>query len=169
MQGRSWFLLLTLVLAGCAATGENLRSNTYTAAEVNKAQNAEVIEIISVMDAKVVVDNSEQKRKAQTGGATLGALAGGLGGGLGGLSAGGTAGTTVAGGAIGVAAGSMVSETVMVDGVTIGFRKGAGGQVMTSSQVGRKCEFQPGTALLVSTGSRSETRIQPNATCPTGK
>lgn len=169
MRVKFWFLLLTFALVGCAATGENLRANTYTAAEVNKAQNAEVVEIISVMDAKVVVDNSEQKRKAQIGGATLGALAGGLGGGFGGLGVGKTTGTTVAGGAVGLAAGSMVSDTVLVDGVTIGFRRGSGGQVMTSSQVGRKCEFRPGTALLVSAGSPSETRIQPNATCPTGK
>lgn len=168
MRLSAWIPLFSLLITGCAATGDNLRSNVYTANQVNQQQAATMIEILTVMPAQVVVDNSEQKRKAQIGGATLGALAGGLGGGLGGLSAGGTAGTTIGGGVVGAAAGSMVSDTVLVEGVTIGFRYENRGQIMTSSQVGKACEFQPGNALMVST-TGTETRIQPNAVCPAVK
>lgn len=153
-------------LIGCAATGENLRSNVYTAAQVNSAQEAKAIEIISVLPAQIEIDNSKQKQQAQVGGAMLGALGGGLGGGLGGLSSLGTAGTTVGGAVVGGAAGSLVPDKRLVEGVTIAFSEG--GRIFTSTQVGRQCEFHVGTAVVVST-TQNETRIQPNATCPVEK
>ena len=76
--------LSVLSLVGCAATGENLRSNVYKAGQVNTAQAARAIKIIAVLPAQIEVDNSEQKKKAQIGGAVLGALAGGLAGDAGG-------------------------------------------------------------------------------------
>lgn len=161
MIGALQLLLVASALWGCAS-GQNLRANTYSADQVNTRQEARVVEIISVMPAKVMVDNSEQKQNAQIAGATLGALAGGLAGGLGGLTSGGTAGTTVAGGVVGGAAGSMSPNSVAVDGVTIGYRDGQSNKIFTSSQVGRECEFVKGNALVVST-VKGETRIQPNA------
>ena len=161
MIGALKSLVLAIAFWGCA-TGLNLRAHTYSAEQVNTRQEARLIEIISVMPAKVVVDNSEQKQNAQIAGTTLGALAGGLAGGLGGLTSGGTAGTTAAGGIVGVAAGSMAPNSVAVDGVTIGYRDGQANKIFTSSQVGMECEFVKGTALLVST-VKGETRIQPNA------
>ncbi len=127
-----------------------------------------MIEILSVMPARVVVDNSEQKRRVRVGAATLGAIAGGLAGGLTGLGGWQTLGTTVAGGTVGAAGGSMVADEVLVDGVTLGYRYGSGGRILTSSQVGSPCEFKVGTALMVST-SQTETRVQPNAVCPEKK
>ena len=155
--------LSLLTLVGCAATGENLRSNVYRAGQVNTAQSARAIKIIAVLPAQIEVDNSDQKKKAQVGGALLGALAGGLGGGLGGVGGLGTAGTTVAGGALGAAAGSLVSDKVLVEGVSISYSEN--GQIFTSAQVGKACEFIVGPSLLINT-TVNETRIQPNAVCP---
>jgi outer membrane lipoprotein SlyB len=165
---RCVLLSMLTIVTGCAATGDNLKANVYTASQVNSQQDATMVEILSVMPAQVEVDNSKQKTQAQVGGAMLGALAGGLGGGLGGLSSAGTAGTTIGGGVAGAAAGSLVNDKVLVAGVTLGYRYQAKGQIVTSTQVGKSCEFQRGDALMVST-SRNETRIQPNATCPMEK
>jgi outer membrane lipoprotein SlyB len=167
MKTHKIITILTMILmTGCAATGENLKGNVYKAGQVNTAQNARRISILSVLPAQVEVDNSKQKQQAQVGGGILGALAGGLAGGFGGIGSLGTAGTTVGGGAIGVAAGSMVSDKVLVEGVTIGYTEN--GKMFTSTQVGRACEFHPGTAIMVST-TANETRIQPNTTCPVEK
>lgn len=170
-------IAIAVFAASCSATGEGYRANSYSTQQVNTRQEARVIEIVTATPAKIIVDNSEQKQKAQIGGATLGALAGGLAGGLGGLSSGGTAGTTIAGGVVGAAAGSMAPDSVPVDGVTIAYRDGQNGRIFTSSQVGQTCEFVPGPSLLVwmadgprtSTGEPVETRVQPNSTCPQHK
>ncbi|MFA6095062.1 MAG: hypothetical protein WC757_04225 [Candidatus Paceibacterota bacterium] len=64
---------------------------------------------------------------------------------------------------IGVAAGSLVADKVLVDGVSISYSQNE--EMFSSAQVGKLCEFKPGTAIMIST-SQSETRIQPNAVCP---
>jgi hypothetical protein len=109
------------------------------------------------------VDNSQQRQAAQVAGGILGAVGGGLAGGFGNIGRAGTAGTAAAGGAIGVAAGSLVSDKVLVDGVSISYSNHD--QMFNSAQVGKACEYHPGTAIMVST-SQNETRIQPNAVCP---
>ena len=159
-------LAVVSILSGCAATGENLQSNVYRAGQVNTAQAARSIKIITVLPAKIEVDNAEQKKQAQVGGAILGALAGGLGGGFGGLGGLGTTGTTIAGGAVGAGAGSLVSDKILVEGVSIAYSEN--GKMFTSAQVGRSCEYHQGAAIIIST-SPTETRIQPNASCPAEK
>ncbi|RIZ70054.1 MAG: hypothetical protein D0530_08675 [Methylococcales bacterium] len=159
-------LAVVSILSGCAATGANLQSNVYRAGQVNTAQAARSIKIITILPAKIEVDNSEQKKQAQVGGAILGALAGGLGGGFGGLGGLGTTGTTIAGGAVGAAAGSLVSDKILVEGVSIAYSEN--GKMFTSAQVGRACEYRPGATIIIST-SPTETRIQPNASCPVEK
>ena len=168
MNVNNIIVISTLIaLSGCAATGENLKGNVYKAGQVNTAQNARTIKITAVLPAQIEVDNAEQKKQAMIIGGTLGALAGGLGGGFGGLGTAGTVGTTVGGGAVGVAAGSMVSDKVLVEGVSIAYLEN--GKMFTSAQVGKLCEFRPNaTALIISTGP-NETRIQPNAACPVEK
>ena len=127
-----------IVLSGCAATGENLKGNVYKAGQVNSSQNARTIKITAVLPAQIEVDNSKQQKQAM-----------------------------VAGGALGVAAGSMVADKVLVEGVSIAYLEN--GKMYTSAQVGKLCEFKPNaTALIISTGT-NETRIQPNATCPVEK
>jgi len=149
------------VLIGCTPPGADLQSNVYQANQVNQQQAAAVVTILSISPAKVEVSNAQAKQTAEVGGAVLGAVLGGvLGNNMG--SNNGLAGGVV-GGVAGGAAGSLVSATTLVDGVTLGYNES--GNLLTSTQVGAMCQFQPGKSLVVSTQA-NETRIQPNAVCP---
>jgi outer membrane lipoprotein SlyB len=154
-----------LGLAACAQPGAESAPNVYTQGQVNTRQKADVVNILAVMPAKVQVSNAENQRTAQIAGGLLGAVAGGgLGAGLArhNALATGTVGA-VGGGAVGVAAGSLVPGQVLVDGVSITYTDHGG--TFSSAQVGKTCEYVPGQAIMVST-SPTETRVQPNATCP---
>ncbi len=166
MKKLALIAVVATILNGCAATGENLKANVYKAGQVNSAQAARAIQIIAILPAQIEVDNTKQKQTAQVVGGMLGAVAGGLGGAYGGIGGLGTAGTTIAGGAVGAAAGSLVSDKVLVEGVSIAYSEN--GKMFNSAQVGRACEFKVGTTIIIST-SPTETRIQPNATCPVEK
>lgn len=160
-------LLASLALSGCQATGDSYAPNVYKAGEVNTRQEAKTVSILAVMPAKVEVDNRKQQQAAQIFGALLGAVAGAAAGhSLGDQSATNTALGATGGAAVGAAAGSLVQDKVLVDGVSITYTDG--GKTFNSAQVGKMCEFLPGLAVVVST-SESETRIQPNATCPDTK
>lgn len=158
-------LLAALILSGCAATGENLQANVYRAGQVNQVQEAKTIKILAVMPAKVEVDNTAGKKQAEVGGAIIGALLGGAIGNRGGRPGSGATGAII-GGAAGAGAGSMVSDKVLVDGVSLTYVYN--NRTLNSAQVGKACEYAPGTAVMIST-SPTETRIQANATCPTTK
>ena len=154
-------LLSAAVLVGCSSTGEEYSASTYNTGQINRQQEVETIKIISVMPAKIQVDNSEAKSKAQLVGGVVGALVGGYAGNR--LDSGrGTITGGAVGGAVGATAGSMVDDKTLVDGVTITYQKD--GTTYSSSQVGKRCEFVPGDAVMIKT-SYHETRIQPNATC----
>lgn len=154
----------SVLLAGCMATGEDLGADVYHAGQLNSQQETKTVNIISVLPAKVAVDNTEAKRTAQAAGAILGGIAGAaIGYQHSNLAA--TA-TGVAGGTVGAVAGSMVKDKVLVEGVTISYKMGK--KVYSSTQAGRKCQFKPGTALVITTKNK-ETRIQPNAECPADK
>lgn len=158
-------LSLAMTLAGCATPGANLASNVYTADQVNSRQKAEVITILAVTPARVQVDNTQAKKASELVGGLLGAVAGAAVG----RNVGDRNNTTigaVAGGATGVAAGSLVSDKTLVNGVSITYEDN--GQTFNSAQVGMLCQFAPGKAILIST-SANVTRIQPNATCPAPK
>lgn len=150
------------MITGCAATGQDLRANTYEATELNQNQEVTAIKIISIMPAKINIDNSKQKKQAMVGGGLFGAVVGGVGGAFLGNTAGAALGG-VTGGAAGAATGSLVSDKVMVDGVTLAYQ--IGDVLKSSTQVGLACEYKTGTAIMVKT-SDENTRIQPNATCP---
>lgn len=156
-----------LLLTACEQPGSNLGANVYQADQVNQAQNAKVITILSLSPAKVEVSNAQNQKAAEVAGGLLGAVAGGL---IGGNVSGGTVGTGLGGAALGgvggAAAGSLVSSTALVDGVTIGYSED--GALRTSTQVGQMCQFKLGQALVVST-QQNETRVQPNAECPPPK
>ena len=149
----------TIAMTGCA-TGSNLASNSYAASQVNQRQEATTIEILAVMPAKVQVDNSQNRKAVQTGAFILGAIAGGIIGGHQGAAALGA----LAGGAGGAVAGSVVSDVNTVEGVSLAYRQS--GRVFNSAQVGQMCQFKTGIAIMVSSGG-NETRVQPNAECPT--
>ncbi len=154
-------------MTGCAATGENLQANVYKAGQVNQVQEAKTVKILAVMPAKIEVDNADQKKAAQVGGAVLGAILGAAVGGKAKNNPGAaTAGGTLVGGAVGAAAGSLVKDKILVDGVSLTYQ--LNGKTLNSAQVGKSCEFAPGVAVMIST-SPTETRIQPNAQCPVEK
>lgn len=157
-------LLVAPLLAGCQATGESHRANVYKAGQVNAIQNAQTINIVAVMPAKIEVDNSKQKQSAQVFGALLGAVGGGvIGSNLGDRSSTNTTIGAAGGAALGAAAGSLVPDAALVDGVSITYEIDL--EMYNSAQVGALCEFVPGRAIMIST-SPTETRIQPNAVCP---
>jgi outer membrane lipoprotein SlyB len=159
----SIIILLSISIQGCA-TGANLQSNVYSAGEVNQRQEAEVVEILAVLPAKVQVSNEEARRLAQTGGAVLGAIGGvAIGNNVKNANANTRVAGGVAGGAVGGVAGSLVPGTVLVDGVSLTYVQD--GKTFNSAQVGKICEFKPGKAIVVS-ANPNETRIQANSTCP---
>lgn len=157
-------ICISAMLCGCQATGEKYGANVYRAGEVNTQQNAKTVEILAVMPARIEVDNKQQKQAAQVFGALLGAVAGAaVGHSLGDQSGTNTAIGAAGGAGAGAAAGSLVSDTALVDGVSIAYK--SENQVYNSAQVGKVCEFAPGTAIMISAAA-NETRIQPNAVCP---
>jgi len=160
-------LCVSSLVSGCQATGENLGSNVYHADQVNSRQEAKTITIVAIMPAKVEIDNSKQKKTAQTIGLILGAVAGAaVGHSLGDQSATNMTIGAAGGAAAGAAAGSMVDDKVLVDGVSITYNDS--GKIFSSAQVGKMCEYVPGLAVVIATNA-SETRIQPNAICPVEK
>lgn len=148
----------TYLLSACT-TGENLRSDVYRAGQVNQAQNVEVVNILSINPAKVAVDNSENKKRAQLGGALIGAIGGALIGNNHGRY-GATSGAAI-GGATGAIGGSMVSDEAIVNGISLTFQKANSSKILNSVQVGKPCEFKKGKAMVIAT-RQNETRIQPN-------
>jgi outer membrane lipoprotein SlyB len=151
-----------LFITGCTATGQQHRADVYKAGQTNTAQEAKTVNIVAISPAQIEVDNAEGKKNAQLAGAVLGALGGAAVGNKNSQRIG-TAGGAAAGAAVGTAAGSMVPDKVLVEGVSIAYQ--VDNKLLTSAQVGRMCEFKPGTALMISTNS-NETRIQPNNACP---
>lgn len=157
-------VISTVILTGCATTSEELGADVYTADQLNTQQATTTVKIISVMPAKIAVDNTEAKRTAQVAGTIIGGLIGAAVGYQHSHPAAAFGG--VAGGTVGAVAGTMVKDKVLVEGVSITYKKGK--KVLTSTQAGRKCQFKPGTAVVIVTKAK-ETRIQPNAECPAKK
>ena len=158
-------LALTTMLSACQTPGDDQRADVYTADQVNSRQAAKVVQILAVLPARVKVDNSANKRTAELTAGVLGALGGAfLGGGLAhhNVLATGVLGAA-GGGALGVAGGSLVSDEVLVAGVSITFEED--GQNFNSAQVGKLCEYMPGRAIVIET-SPTTTRVQPNTSCP---
>ena len=147
-----------LVLTGCA-TGQNYKSNVYRGGQVNQQQAAKTIQILALTPAQVEIDNTQGKQAAMIGGAVLGAVIGGV---LGNRSRDTGAGIAL-GGIAGGAGGSLVSNTVLVEGVSITYRDG--NYTMNSAQVGKVCEYKLGMAVMISSAP-GETRIQPNNEIP---
>jgi outer membrane lipoprotein SlyB len=167
MKIRGSILILSTVsflfLQGCVlnSTGEKYRSSSYQVSQVNQKQAVQVIDILAILPAQIEVDNSEVQQNRALLGAMLGAAGGAaIGNAVGGRN---TLAGGLLGGAAGVAAASTSENTVLVEGVTITFVQHD--KTYSSSQVGSSCEFKPGAAVMVST-SATETRIQPNSSCP---
>ncbi|MBI0275658.1 hypothetical protein I6H07_07375 [Hafnia alvei] len=152
------------MLSACTANTSQYAANSYKTTQLNSRQETKTVEIIAITPARVMVDNSEQKKKAQAVGALVGAIAGGV---IGHNSGSGNNTNTGIGAGIGgvggALIGSAVKDQIETDGVSLTYKDV--GKVYTSTEVGRACEFTTGVAMLLSSGG-NETRIQPNATCP---
>ncbi|MCZ9210503.1 glycine zipper 2TM domain-containing protein [Escherichia albertii] len=160
-------ILASFTLAGCQSNADDHAADVYQTDQLNSKQETKTVNIISVLPAKVAVDNTKNKQAAQTFGAVLGAVTGGVvGHNVGSGSSLNTTAGAVGGGAAGAAAGSMVSDKTLVEGVSLTYKDGK--KVYTSTQVGKQCQFTTGLAVVIST-AYNETRIQPNATCPEKK
>lgn len=160
----SMAIIPALVLSACAPSTSQYAANSYKTSQLNSRQETKTVEIIAITPAKVMVDNSEQKKKAQAAGALIGAIAGGV---IGHSSGSGSNTNTAVGagigGGAGALAGSAVKDQIEVDGVSLTYKDA--GKVYTSTELGKACEFTTGIAVLLSSDGK-ETRIQPNATCP---
>lgn len=157
-------VLSSVMLAGCQNNADSYAANVYDTTQLNNKQETKTVNIISILPAKVAVDNTQNKQAAQTLGALAGLVAGGVvGHNVGTGSALGTTAGAAGGGVLGAAAGSMVNDKVLVDGVSLTYKEGT--KVYTSTQVGKTCEFTSGLAVVIST-KNNETRIQPNSNCP---
>lgn len=157
-------VLPSLILAGCQSNADEHAADVYQTDQLNAKQETKTVNIISILPAKVAVDNTQNKQAAQAFGAVIGAVAGGIAGHN--VGSGSTLNTTagaVGGGAAGAAAGSLVKDKTLVEGVSLTYKEGT--KVYTSTQVGKSCQFTTGLAVVIST-SYNETRIQPNAKCP---
>ncbi|MEX0445919.1 hypothetical protein [Xenorhabdus sp. SGI246] len=152
-----------IIISGCQSNADSFAADVYDTTQLNEKQETKTINIISVLPAKIVVENNTNKQAAQTFGAILGAVAGGVVGyNAGPGSRAGIAAGAIGGGALGAAAGSMVDDKVIVEGVSLTYKENT--KIYTSTQVGRTCQFTPGLAVVISTKT-NETRVQPNATC----
>lgn len=154
-----------ILIAGCVTTtGAQHRADVFKADQVNQTQEVKVVKIMAVSAAQIEVDNTEAKKNTQLGGAIIGAVLGAsVTGNKKTVSGASAAQGAIGGGALGVAAGSMVSDKALVEGVSLTYMHE--GKLLNSAQVGRACEFEIGEAIMVS-GVKNETRIQPNAKCP---
>ncbi|HCP6299481.1 TPA: hypothetical protein OE585_004283 [Escherichia coli] len=154
-------------LSGCQSNADQYVADVYDTGQLNAKQETKTVNIISVLPAKVAVDNTANKQAAQTFGAILGAVVGGVAGHNVGSGSGlcTTAGA-VGGGAVGAAVGTLVKDKSIVEGVSLTYKEGT--KVFTSTQVGKPCQFTTGLAVVIST-KNNETRIQPNTTCPVKK
>jgi outer membrane lipoprotein SlyB len=157
----------SVCLFGCQAPGANLQGNVYKAGQVNTTQDVKMVKIMAVLPAQVEADNSQQKKGAEVIGGILGAVGGGVAGNHiagGGSKTAGTAVGAVGGGAGGALLGSLVSDTTLVQGVTLTYK--LDGKLKSSTQVGQPCEYAVGMDAAIISTSPTETRIQPNTTCP---
>lgn len=158
----TYIIAAALLLAACVDPSAKHQSNVYGIGQLNQRQEVKTISILSVVPAKVEVDNTENQKIAQGVGALLGAVAGvalannknDVGGG-------------VLGGLAGAGAGGLaVKNKKLVDGVQIIYQEGS--RTLSSAQVGRPCDFAIGTALVIVSES-NETRIQSNHDCVKGQ
>ena len=146
-------MLASFTLAGCQSNADDHAADVYQTDQLNTKQETKTVNIISILPAKVAVDNSQNKRNAQAFGALIGAVAGGVIGHN--VGSGSNSGTT--------AGGSMVNDKTLVEGVSLTYKEGT--KVYTSTQVGKECQFTTGLAVVITT-TYNETRIQPNTKCP---
>ena len=162
---------IALLSAGCATKPDLSQhsANTYGAHQLNQTQEVKTIEILSVLTARVAVDNTANAKRQAAAGAMMGAIIGAALGGTNNRRPGAAAalGGSVGAG-IGSAAGASTPTVIYQEGVTLTYV--SEDKTLSSTQIGKACEFKPGVAVMVKTMNQAnETRIQPNSVCPEEK
>lgn len=66
-------MLASFTLAGCQSNADDHAADVYQTDQLNTKQETKTVNIISILPAKVAVDNSQNKRNAQAFGALIGA------------------------------------------------------------------------------------------------
>ena len=67
-------MLASFTLAGCQSNADDHAADVYQTDQLNTKQETKTVNIISILPAKVAVDNSQNKRNAQAFGALIGAV-----------------------------------------------------------------------------------------------
>lgn len=164
---------LVLALSGCANDTARYRADVYGPGSLNQAQEVQTVEILSIQKARIALPNDTKNSASQLAGTVAGAALGMVIGNqfghhhdsrrdariLGGI----------AGGIVGNRAADYTSgSTDYQEGVQLSYRYND--KMYNSVQVGRQCEYQLGTAMMVREGANG-TRIQPNNpnACPAEK
>ena len=169
IANHSFIVASAFAITACATRPDLSQhsANTYDTSQLNQVQVVKTVEIISVLAARVAVDNTAQANRNSSAGALIGAI---LGAALGAtthnhdhLSAAVAAGGAIGAG-LGAAAGASTPTVIYDEGVTLTYIHE--GIALSSTQVGKSCEFKPGLAVMVSAQNKeNETRIQPNSVC----
>lgn len=69
-------VLSSFLLAGCQSNADYLAADVYDANQLNSTQETTTVTILSVLPAKVAMDNTANKKAAQAFGTVPGAVAG---------------------------------------------------------------------------------------------
>jgi len=156
-----------ILASGCATRADLSQhsASTYGVNQLNKVQEVKTVDLLSILPARVAVDNSANAKRNAEAGALIGAIIGAALGSRNDRYSGSTAAAGAAVGAgLGGAAGASTPTVIYEEGVTLTYVHQ--GRTLSSTQVGKTCEFKPGLAVMVSTsGNSDETRIQPNSVC----
>ncbi|MGI9392186.1 MAG: hypothetical protein ACR2N8_01430 [Parvibaculales bacterium] len=155
----AFIILLLVFMSGCVKLGTGLRSDEYSAVDINKRQEVIELEIISVKKAKVVLDDIRKLEVGKLFGSLVGAAIGSAVGNRSDNEGEAIIAGIVAGRDI---ASNLADRKSVIDGVSIVYRQG--NKNFSSAQLGRPCEYKAGKAFIIS-GDREETRVQPNAVC----
>lgn len=157
-------MLASFTLAGCQSNANNHAANVYQTNQLNTKQKTKTVNIISILPAKVAVNNSQNKQNAQAFGALIGAVAGSvISHNVKSSSNSKTTASAVGSKAVSAAASSIVNNKTLVKSVSLTYKKST--KVYTSTQVSKKCQFTTSLAVVITT-TYNKTRIQPNTKCP---
>ncbi len=148
---------LSLLVAACADPAAQYKGNVFNTNQLNQRQEVKVVEILTIEQGEILVDNETNQQAAAIGGAIFGALLGAAAG----ENSRQRNSIAAAGAGLGATvAASAAGAQKLVPAVNLVYLED--GNALTSTQVGQPCEYALGSALVVTTKA-NETRIQPNS------
>ncbi|QCE34554.1 hypothetical protein FAI40_03895 [Acetobacteraceae bacterium] len=157
-------LLLPLcLLSACYDPVENYKPTSFKAENVNEALNSRLVEIVSIMPAEALIDNSyNHYMAADWTGVAFGSLFGltGIVLGMDGMATGWYLGNSFGQ----VLGGFMIPPALYPKSLVLSYKDPLEPEVKQVVEIARPCEFKIGTAyaVLVKSHGHLETRLQPN-------